>query len=235
MSADTRTLNLTLTLCDDLVASERPATEGGHESLDYIPGSMLLGATAARLYGGCKDDEAYRLFHSGALRFGDGVPLAGGAPCWPMPLCWHELKGLPATGEDERLAPDRMLNLQFEQFPRGEQAKQIRTGQVRGDGYRKVTSKALRMKTAIDPRTGRVAEAQLFGYEAIRAGQVFAARITADGRLPEALWKRVTELFAGPAEFLLGRSRSAEYGRVRIEPAAGDPPPPRTPARPGPA
>lgn len=226
-----RTLDLTLNLQDDLVASERSATEGGHESLDFIPGSMLLGAVAARLYGDCTREEAYRLFHSGAVRFGDGVPLAQGQPCWPMPLCWHERKDEPATDHDDRLDPSKLRNLQFGSFPPSDQPKQLRDGFVRTDGLTLKPTRSLRMKTAIDPQTGRVAESQLFGYEAIPAGQVFVARIEADEDFPDALWQRVADLFKQSGEVLLGRSRSAEYGRVRVErTATGIAPPPSAPA-----
>ncbi len=211
-----RTLDLTLTLIDDLVASERPATEGGHVSLDYLPGAMLLGAAAARLYQDLPRADAHLLFHSGRVRFGDGVPLAEGLACWPMPLCWHEAKGLPAVKDDARLNPELVMNLQHRKPPVGRQPKQLRTGHVRADGLVFKVGQSLRMKTAIDADTGRVDESQLFGYESISAGQTFAARIDADPAVPERLWSALVAALTGTGELLLGRSRSAEYGRVKI-------------------
>lgn len=211
------TLMLKLTLLDDLVASERPATEGGHASLDYLPGAMLLGAAAARLYPKLSRSEAYTLFHSGRVRFGDGLPLADEAPGWPMPLCWHTCKGeSPVNGQ--RLDAAKVRNLQCSRFPDGAQPKQLREGHIRADGYRLTVRQTLRMKTAIDPDTGRVAESQLFGYEAIQAGQSFLTRIEADDDVPEPLWANLTGVLGGSGELLLGRSRSAEFGRVRAEP-----------------
>jgi CRISPR-associated protein Csx10 len=211
-----RVLDLTLTLLDDLVASERPATEGGHESLDYIPGSMLLGAVAARLYGRLSRADAYEVFHSGRMRFGDGVPLTDGNPGWPMPLCWHHAKGEDPR-KDGRLDPAHVGHLS--ELPEREQPKQLREGYVRSDGLMVRPKRSLRMKTAIDPKTGRVAESQLFGYESVTAGPSYAARIEANPGLRDDLWQLVAELFGKPTQFLLGRSRSAEYGRVRVEPA----------------
>ena len=214
------TLMLKLTLLDDLVASERPATEGGHASLDYLPGAMLLGAAAARLYPKLSRSEAYTLFHSGRVRFGDGLPLADEAPGWPMPLCWYARKGeSPVNGQ--RLDAAKVRNLQFGRFADGAQPKQLREGHVRADGYRLTVRQTLRMKTAIDPDTGRVAESQLFGYEAIQAGQSFLTRIEADDDVPEPLWANLTGILGGSGELLLGRSRSAEFGRVRVEPLDG--------------
>jgi len=206
---------LKFTLIEDVVVNERAATEGGHAGLDYLPGMLLLGAAAARLYAGLSRPDAYRLFHAGQVRFGDALPLADDRPCWPMPLCWHEQKGVSAVS-DGRLDADKVRNLQFGGFPDGIQPKQLRAGYVRTDGYRLSVRQALRMKTAIDPQTGRVAEAQLFGYEAIAAGQAFVARIQGDDDLPDALWDALIAALSEAGELLLGRSRSAEYGRVRV-------------------
>jgi len=213
------TLILKLTLLDDVVASERPTTEGGHASLDYLPGAMLLGAAAARLYSKLSRGEAYTLFHSGRVRFGDGLPLADDTPGWPMPLCWHARKG-ESPFDGDHLDATKVRNLQFGRFADGAQPKQLRDGHVRADGYRLTVRQSLRMKTAIDPDTGRVAESQLFGYEAIQAGQCFLARIEADPDVPEPLWAQLNEIM-GRGELLLGRSRSAEFGRVRVETLAG--------------
>jgi len=210
------TLALKLTLLDGIVASERPATEGSHASLDYLPGAMLLGAAAARLYSELKQSEAYTLFHSGRVRFGDGLPLADNLPSWPMPLCWHAAKGeSPVSGN--RLEASKVRNLQFGRFAADVQPKQLRDGHVQADGHRLTVHRSLRMKTAIDPETGRVAESQLFGYEAIQAGQCFLAQIEADTDVPEPLWTKLTDALSKHSELLLGRSRSAEFGRVQVE------------------
>lgn len=211
-----RTLELKLTLMDDLVASERPATEGGHESLDYLPGAMLLGAAAARLYSGIPREHAFILFHSGKVRFGDATPLMDNLQCWPMPLCWHERKAEPALDGDY-LDREKIRNFQHLPFAEGAQPKQLRNGYVRADGAKLTVQKRFRMKTAVNPNTGRVDESQMFGYEAIGAGQCFVARIEADMDLSDDLWNRLSRVFEDAGELLLGRSRSAEYGRVRAE------------------
>mgnify|MGYP000876576044 FL=1 len=216
MSTPTLKLTLKLTLLDDVVASERPATEGGHASLDYLPGAMVLGAAAARLYSALDRREAHVLFHSGRVRFGDGLPSTDGAPGWPMPLCWHARKG-ESSLDGDRLDAAKVLNLQFGRFADGAQPKQLRDGHIRADGHRLTVHRSFRMKTAIDPDTGRVAESQLFGYEAIRAGQCFIARIEADPDVSPPLWKRLVGVLTGHGELSLGRSRSAEFGRVRVE------------------
>lgn len=213
-----RKLDLTLTLVDDAVLSQRPATEGGHESLDFIPGASLLGAVAARLYQQCTPDDAYLLFHSGAVRFGDGIPLVDKHPCWPMPLRWHHAKGDDPIGADDRLIKEQIADpTTLQQEDETVQPKQLREGFVRGDGLVVRPTRSLRMKTAIDSSSGRIAESQLFGYQSIAAGHRFATCIEADSRVPPMLWDKIVAIFNGPVELLLGRSRSAEYGRVRAE------------------
>lgn len=209
-------IDLQLTLREDLVVDERPATEGGHAGLDYLPGYLLLGAAAARLYPRLSRADAYRLFHSGEVRFGDGLPLVAGQPVWPMPLCWHERKGDSATVSGW-LQADKLRNFQFGRFTEpAAQPQQLRAGYVRADGWRHSVNQSFRMKTAIDPTTGRIAEAQLFGYESIDAGQSFVSRIQAAATLPAPLWTLLVEALTAAPELLLGRSRGAEYGRVEV-------------------
>lgn len=207
-------------LLEDCVFSAHAATEGGHESLDRITGSALLGAAAARLYAGMDRREAFLAFHSGKLRFGDGLPWNGRSVGYPVPLAWHHRKSeRPHNGG--RLAGDRLFNFLHGVIPRDgereDQPKQLRAGYVHPGGAYSKPRRGLRLKTAIDATTGRAAEGQLFGYDALARGQRFAAAIEADGDLDPALLERVVDVLQG--EVLLGRSRSAEYGRAWVEPA----------------
>lgn len=208
-------------LLDDVVVNERGISEGGHAGLDYLPGRLFLGAAAARLYRQLSSHDAYTLFHSGRVRFGDALPYVDATPCWPMPLCWHEQKGLPATQEGW-LQGDRICNYQHSRFKDGIQPKQLRTGYVRADGYHCRISQSFRMKTALDHNTGKASEAQLFGYESIGAGQTFISAIEADAEVPEALWQQLVTALSQDYELLLGRSRSAEYGRVHVTPLSAE-------------
>ena len=170
-----RELILKLTLLEDVIVNERPATEGAHASLDYLPGVLLLGAAAARLYAGLSRPEAWTLFHSGQVQFGDALPLVDEHPGWPMPLCWHEKKSEKAI-TNGRIDPAKVSKGRFTDDENA-QPKQLRAGYVRADGRHLSGHKSFRMKTALDPASGRIAEAQLFGYESIDAGQTFVARV----------------------------------------------------------
>lgn len=212
-------------LKDDCVLSRRSASLGGHESLDFIPGQTLLGACAARLYQQ-KDIDSYILFHSGRVRFGNALPLTAEGPAWPIPLCWYEKKMDPARAGSGRSDGLKVFNFQhMDGFDDSSQPRQLRDGYVDNFGHFFRPHRELRMKTAIDPQQGRAARAQLFGYQSLSMGSRFCGWIEADEDVPEDMFKRVIRSLEGP--LLLGRSRSAEYGRVELTPAEFELPPSR--------
>ena len=211
---------LAITLLDDCVFSERAATEGAHDTIDRIPGSALLGAVAAQLYAQLTADEAYATFHSGRLRFGDGLPEVDGAIAWPMPMCWHHAK----TDKLSQGQLDGQMLYNFlhsgdicrsDSMQTKVQAKQMREGYVSASGRWVKPARNYRMKTAISSATGRAADAQLFGYSALQCGQHFVAHLEADADFDAQLFSRITAHLQG--QVLLGRSRSAEYGRAFIQ------------------
>ena len=221
----------TLTLLDDTIISRSAATLGGHQSLDYIPGQTLLGACAATLYGKSGADS-YTLFHSGKLRFGNALPLVGKQPAHPVPMCWHENKAAPALEDaqpDEthpdavRLDGSKIWNLsRHGALPDAAQPKQLRNGYLDACGHVHKPRLTLRMKTAINPADRRAANGQLFGYQAIPRGSRFGGWIEADDELPDTLFKQAINALRG--DLLIGRSRSAEYGRARFSDADFSPP-----------
>lgn len=216
--------SLSIRLIDDCVFSERSATEGSHETLDRIPGSALLGAAAARLYVQVPSEVADLIFHSGRVRFSDGFPLASGnRAAWPVPLCWHFRKDDKPAGPG--FDPAQLFNLQHVETIRDSsgavaQAKQLRDGYITADGRWIKPSRNYRMKTAIDRATGLAADGQLFGYSSLSRGQDFVAFVEADEDVDPAVYEQVCAALCG--EIVLGRSRSAEYGRVEIRPLDGD-------------
>lgn len=226
--AGVRRIGIDLTLLEDVVLSARPATAGGHEGLDHVPGQALLGACAARLYPELEPEEAWIVFHSGRVRFGNGLPVADdGAVGWPMPLALHGPK-TETVVRDGRLEASRVRSFAHpasgRTLPGGAQPRQLREGYLTLDGRVLEPARTLRMKTAVDPATGSAREAHLFGYEALAAGQRFHAVVEADEDVPEGLLERVRAALTG--ELLLGRSRSAEYGLVEARPAEARVPPP---------
>ena len=214
-----RTLDVVITLQDDCIFSELNATEGAHKALDYIPGGALLGAVAARLYAELGNNQAFDWFHSGKMRFGNAYPLAAGKRTFPMPACWHQAKGKSPVEEGKidvgkvwRL--DKLTDKKLPGTPTP-QPQQVRVGYISLDGCVAETHKSFRMKTAIDADTGRAKESALFGYDALQAGQRFYAQISCDDAMTETDIARLKATLS--KSLLLGRSRSAEYGRATAE------------------
>lgn len=214
---------ITLTLQEDVIISQRSASVGGHRSLDYIPGAVLLGACAGRLYGKLAEEQgleqAYKLFHSGKVRFGNAFPLSlSGQPGMPMPFVWSYEKGenknegyqIKREGGRYQLDADKVKQIDPDNND-GKQYVQLRSGYLTEDLEILKPIQTLRMKTAIEPDTAKAAVSQLFGYQALQAGQQFRAVLSADDDVCE-LAEQAVEVMRGT--LLLGRSRSAQYGKV---------------------
>lgn len=205
---------LVITLKDDLIISRSSATSGGHTSLDYIPGSLLLGAVAGKLYQKLPDPNAqWDVFHSGKVRFLNGYPIDDqGNASFPMPLSYHYYKSQEIQPNALR---DTIKRPNIDQLDRLKQPKQLRAGYITAECKAINTKIAASMKTAIESSTGRAAESQLFGYQAIRSGQRFLAYLEIDDVLEQSITDTVLKSLPDSAR--LGRSRSAQYGRVQIE------------------
>lgn len=199
---------LILSLDQNAVFTARAATEGDHQTLDYIPGSALLGVAAVKLYNDQRAGDPFRLFHSGAVRFSNAVPLtASGVPAFPLPQVLREPKhrrggvvdnmlnaDVVRVGEDPNNAAE-----QYDALPRCHVGSDLSIARPRT---------GRRLRTALSE--GRAATGRLFGYSHVAAGQTFAATIEADG-LEDDQWKRLLSVFDGTV-LSLGRSRRAEYG-----------------------
>ena len=204
---------LQLELLDNVVQSKRSATVGEHESLDVIAGSALLGWAASQLYTRL-GSEAFTVFHSGKVRFGDGLPATEyGEAALPMPLCWHEDKVDGAAYKNGVIDTDKIYNW-FYQIPDWvRQPRQIRNGFITQSGKILLSSKSHSPHIAIIQEPG--IDNKLFGYESLGSTQRYIATITADDDISE-LFEQVVAEFRSTV-IRIGRSKSTEYGRVKAE------------------
>ena len=212
MTNQTQRITLTLQLKDAIIISQKSATEGMHESLDYIPGSNLLGAIASKLYAKLKQQTqptAFELFHSGEVRFSNAYPMdnSTGNPHTsnPFPISWHKPK--------EETTPGEFFNLLHPKPEDSNQLKQERKGYLTSNKKHLTPTKHLHLKTAINKQTGTASEGQLFGYQSIDAGSTYQATIDIDN--PETakyLYQQIKNL----KQIRVGRSKTAQYGRINI-------------------
>lgn len=232
-------LSLDLELLDEVALSRRPASEGAQPGLDYLPGANLLGAVAGALYAALSREEAWTLFHSGTVRFGNGLPLGlGGELGWPMPLCWCREAEVSPLGEDGKLLSERVYNLMH--CRDGELPYCLdgsaRAGLPMPEGYVAASGStfkprlSFRSKASVSSQARRGVGRGCFGYESLAEGQRFVADITWDDTLPAPLETRLRAFFEARPILSFGRSRSAQYGRIRCRWAPGPSPLPASQA-----
>ena len=210
------------------VFSRNAATEGAHATLDAPTGGALLGwAAAAGGYGNFK--EPFKVFHSGAVRFGNAMPFGpDGTICVPTPKLFMAPKHDAGGGETDckvgkgvrigrpRTSGQSGATIQYEHAPGAPF--------ITPTGHVVRPARGQRLRTAT--RQGRAAEGMLFGYEHL-SGQdrpVFAATIERDDTVCDADWECLLAAFAGRTA-RLGRARGTSYGGeylCRIEGASED-------------
>ena len=193
----------------DMVFSATPASEGDHATLGYIPGQVLWGALAARVYGSARPrSQAFELVHAGGIRVSPGFPMApSGAPAFPWPQClqerkhakgggamWNTLTGLlrepDATGEQHRV-----------------QTEPLKRSFLAADQSLVRPARAERGKTAIEEGGRRVDSGRYFQYEHLTSGHAWVAWL--DGDDSAALHDLANLLVDGVR---LGRSKLREFG-----------------------
>jgi hypothetical protein len=212
--------HFTCTLLSPLVLTSRAATEGQIESLDYIPGAKFMGIVA-KGYQDFDDQGRHDLFHNGAVKFSNGYPFATGIQLYPAPLSYFTPKGNKVTNGKVYLDHLMEKEARKELSEEGIQTKQVRSGYVdaAGECYLK-TETDFQLKSAHDAEKRRSQEGQMYGYFSIPRGTVFAFSVEdPTGKYGDSIRK----LLLG--EHGIGRSRTAEYGRVSIKPLEASVPP----------
>ncbi|MEJ8679932.1 hypothetical protein P0C22_15415 [Plesiomonas shigelloides] len=202
----------TLTTLEPVIISRSSATTQ-HQTLDHIPGSALLGAVASKLYPQLSTEDAFTLFHSGECRFSPAYPVVTGSDnpqsgeiALPAPASWHTPKG----------DKNDLTNHAARSFARDEltQYQQIRQGFIssaRTLQYAPDIRTGLTARTALDSETQRAKEGQLFQYAFIHAEQTFAGWVDCAEPALAALLEQTLQ-----GEFVLGRSRNSEFGKVSL-------------------
>ncbi|MCF0247345.1 MAG: hypothetical protein HUJ86_01930, partial [Synergistes sp.] len=196
-------------LLSDVSITSDAATSGPHSSLDFLPGSVFLGAAVnASLKRGEKFDHDF--FLSGHTRFMNALPMAGDELCRPIPLCFAYRKGSEWEGD----SPVNFLNRKQESTKKEGKIKQWKEGYISENGTVFHTLMNDAVKTAIDRESRRAKDSQLFSTQSITAGTHFRTAMHADSE--EDLNRADNLLFSEGGLLRIGRSRSAEYGAVKL-------------------
>lgn len=192
---------LELELLDDVAVTAQNATIDAHETLTYIPGQCLLGATVARAgYDQHGPEGAWNLFHAGAVRFGVGLPCVDGEVAWPVPLSWHRVKGGGIAVVNLAQEGARQHDAQY---------TQLREGYVTRSGRLVEPTQDRTMRTAIG-QEGRARDGFLYTMSALSRGQRFVSEITADDPAHLATVRAALD----GQTLRVGRSKRNEFGAV---------------------
>ncbi len=207
-----KTLQFKCTLLSDIILNQKAASDGVNKTLDFIPGSNFLGIVANEIYGALKPEEALEIFHSGHVRFGDAHPSKDG---------FRGLK-VPAAFMQPKLKSDDNNNYVHFRIPdpNAESIKQKQLKQCRSGFYdfssteaqQIETKTSFAVKSAYDRDKRRSEDEKMFGYESLRKGLTLLFEVQVDD---DKLADKIKGALVG--EKRLGRSRTAQYGLVKIE------------------
>ncbi len=203
-------------LLSDVVLNQKAATEGNNSTLDFIPGSTFLGIVAAH-YGELDNQVAWKIFHSGKVRFGDAHPAAADGMRTlriPASLYYPKMKSIAEACYVHHIYY-YYREQDKENGGRPQQLKQCRNGFYAFGEDNKVSSvilnKSFALKSAYDRDKRRSEDEKMFGYESLSKGATFFFDVELD---EDDLAEVIEKYLCG--ERYIGRSRTAQYGRVEI-------------------
>lgn len=222
-STDSR-LPFTVTLLSPVLVTQPRGEQNTVATREYLPGSLIRGLLAGRLIRarglGCDahlDSDFRDFFLNGKVLFGPAWPAAGGREFQPAPLSLHAEKGaVLETGSDTEIHD--LFN--------GEPA--VKTKALGGfvcESSSKVEKISVRRRfffhnaRSEDRALGHSEEGGIFYYESLDGGQEFAGCLRGPRDILCSLKEAVSQ--GGVFEDSVGRSRTAQYGRVSFR--FGDP------------
>lgn len=206
-----KTLKFRCTLLSDVILNQKAASEGANMTLDFIPGNTFLGIVA-RHYNEF-EDKALEVFHSGKVRFGDAHPVCAAhnnMRTLRVPAMFFYPKG-----KDEPFYVSHIY--QREKDVHKQQLKQCRNGfyAMSPDdkcGYPVTTDKSFAIKSAYDRTNLRSMDEKMYGYESLGKGLQLLFSVEVDD---DTLATKIHKILVGKHH--IGRSRTAQYGSVKIE------------------
>jgi len=206
-------LNFICEFKSDIVLHSSSNTEGKIDRFDYIAGSNFLGMVARKYldFG----SGAFEVFHSGAVRFGDGHIIHRDKETFHAPFAWFAPKGVSLKDalEKKELYNEHFLTKdEYDTFIKdGKQLKQQRAGFITANGELVKVEHNYRQKSAYDKYKRRSKDSTMFGYYSLPKGTKWTFSVEMDN---DSYKDKIIEILNSSKR--LGKSRSAEYGRVKI-------------------
>jgi len=183
----------------DIVLQSTSNNEGKVEQLDFIPGSNFLGIVA-KYYSNF--DNAFEVFHSGKVRFGDATIVINDKVTYKMPLSFYHEK------LDKNIIYNHHL---IEDFTKFNQLKQKRDNYITKELEEVEVDYRYAQKSAYDKAKRRSKDSAMYGYKAITKGTTWQFCISYEDGIDT---EKIKHSLLGKKR--LGKSRSAEYGLIEI-------------------
>ncbi len=188
---------------EDVVLTSETGTEGNHQTLDYIPGSVIRGS-------GLKNFDRFdpplaNCFRQDGIIFGNAYLSAGEDRFFPVPLSFHA---------DKKAGLSKTYNLATKQKEPEIQYKQIRARYFKPSEYLASVKKGQILKTSIEDNQ-MAGEGQLFSYQTIAKGQNFSGNIFIRPECSNMV-DTITIMELTENIRFIGRSKSSEFGSVEV-------------------
>jgi CRISPR-associated protein Csx10 len=186
------------------------------ESLDYLPGTQLLGALNPRLRE-LLGPDAFSSVARGDVRVLNAYPAMQNQRGLPVPMALHHVKESPHGDQSVPAA-----NFLYGEPSDGVQRKQYRVGYVRSAAKDAAVLELCKVNfqstthATIDDRVQRPTTdvGGVYTYQAIRAGTKFRSELWIRGGLATDLESKVGIL---SDEYRIGTAKKDDYGLIKIE------------------
>ena len=223
-------LTYTLKLLEPLLATSLQGDPNSAVSYHFIPGSLIRGCLIGRYLAQPEavsskefavDKDTRRLFLNGKTRYLNAYALdKHGRRTLPTPLSWYKEKGAKLTNTTKRYSVYDKANPGFDEAKFFEEIDQPKPEDAKfcsledNDIELYFPDMQVSVHTQRERRAGKAIEddGAIFRYEALAPGQLFGGVILLE-RDSDA--RQIKELLTG--ELVIGGSRSAGYGRVRVK------------------
>jgi CRISPR-associated protein Csx10 len=202
------------TALDGISINETHANAFSSTCLDYIPGSAIMGALAARLYQNDKisKEELDLLFQTNSVIFSNAYPLTDDMTMTlPAPMCLHYPKDTSTEKSNLENKCQESENDHCTQY------KQVRSAFITPslEEFHKVPCSTI-TRTAIDPNNQTAKDSTLHTQQFIEEGTSFLGFIdTADLKISDKVKELLPEFLS--SKIRIGNSRNSEFGRVSLE------------------
>ena len=192
----------------DIVLPASSNTQGNIQNSDFISGSNFLGMVAKNYdeFG----NDAFEVFHSGDVSFGDGHIAIEDKLTYKIPLSFHNIKNDNDKYFNRILLNDDELR---EKRKNQEQLKQIRSGFMSENGKFITPSYNYSQKSSYDKTNRRSQDSGMYGYSALKSGTNWIFKVEYND---EKYIEKVEKYLLGDQK--LGKSKSSQYGQVHITP-----------------